>query len=182
MGSNKSEETVEEKGIRLQVTLSQRESSRSIQRQRQTSNDISEKRQETVCGETRDRSRGSRRAKGYEDSLPDRKELRGDRGQNQDLTVKTKDGSTITEEKVKLERWGEYFQQLLNRCDPPTLTNIIEAEQDLDIELGPITIQEVKDAMKKLKNAYAMKNRDAESRRTGNATDSSTHPPRYLGQ
>ena len=29
--------------------------------------------------------------------------LRGDRGQNQEFTVKAKDGSTITEEKAKLE-------------------------------------------------------------------------------
>ena len=33
------------------------------------------------------------------------RKLRGDRGQNQDLTVKAKDGSAITEEKTKLERW-----------------------------------------------------------------------------
>ena len=38
---------------------------------RQASKDINEKKQKTVCGETRDISRGSRRAKGYEDSLPD---------------------------------------------------------------------------------------------------------------
>ena len=73
-------------------------------------------------------------------------------GQNQDLTVKVIDGSTITEENAKLERWREHFQQLLKRCDKPTLADINEAEQDLDIELGPITVQEVKDAIKKLKN------------------------------
>ena len=32
------------------------------------------------------------------------RKLRGDRGKNHDLTVKTKDGSTITDEKAKLER------------------------------------------------------------------------------
>ena len=42
-----------------------------------------------------------------------------------------------------------------NRCDPLTLADISEAEQDLDIELGPITIQEVKDAIKRLKNGIA---------------------------
>ena len=80
---------------------------------------------------------------------------RGDRGQNQDLTVKAKDGSTITEEKAKLERWREHLQQLLIRCDPPTLADISEVEKDLDIELGPITVQEVQDANKKLKNGRA---------------------------
>ena len=34
--------------------------------------------------------------------------LRGDRGQNQDLIVKAKDGSTITEEKAKIERWRDH--------------------------------------------------------------------------
>ena len=63
-----------------------------------------------------------------------------------------KDGSAITEEKARLERWREHFQQLLNRCDPSTLADICEAEQDLDIELEPITVQEVRDAIKRLKN------------------------------
>ena len=39
--------------------------------------------------------------------------------------------------------------------DPPTFADNIEAEQDLDIELGPITVQEVKDAIKKQKNGRA---------------------------
>ena len=69
-------------------------------------------------------------------------------------TVKAKDRSTITEEEAKLERWRVHFQQLINRCDPPTLVDICEAEQDLDIELGPITVQ-VKDAITKLKNGKA---------------------------
>ena len=48
------------------------------------------------------------------------RKLRGDRGQNQDLTVRAKDGSTITDEKAKVKRWRKHFQQLLIRCDPPT--------------------------------------------------------------
>ena len=63
-----------------------------------------------------------------------------DRGQNQYLTLK-----------AKLERWWKLFQQPLNRYDQPSLTDICVAEQDLDIELGPITVQEAKDAIKKLK-------------------------------
>ena len=79
----------------------------------------------------------------------------GERGHNQDLTVKAKDGSTINKVKAKLERWWEHFQQLLKRCDPPTHTDISEAEHDLDVELGPITIQGVKDAIKTLMNCKA---------------------------
>ena len=73
------------------------------------------------------------------------RKLRGDRGQNQDLTAKAKDGSIITEEKAKLERWREHIQQLLNRCDPPPFADTSEAEQNLDIKLGPITGQEAKE-------------------------------------
>ena len=58
------------------------------------------------------------------------RKLRGDRGQKQDLTVKAKDGSTISEEKAKLDRWREQIQQLRNRCDPPTLADISEDEQE----------------------------------------------------
>ena len=39
--------------------------------------------------------------------------------------------------------------------DQPTFADISEAEQDLDIELGPITVQEVTDAIKKLQNVEA---------------------------
>ena len=84
------------------------------------------------------------------------RKLRGDRGENQNHTVESKDGSTITEEKTKLDRWREHFQQLLNQCDPPTLAYISEAEQDMDIELLPITIPDVKEAIKKLKNGKAL--------------------------
>ena len=79
------------------------------------------------------------------------RKLHGDRGQNKDLIAKVKDESTITEEKAKLERWRKHFWQLFNRCDPPTLADISEEEQDLDIQLGPFTVQEVKDAITKLK-------------------------------
>ena len=71
------------------------------------------------------------------------RKLRGDRGQNQDLNVKVKDRSTITGEKAKLEIWREHIQQLLNRCEPPTLADISEVEQGQDIERGPINVQEV---------------------------------------
>ena len=51
--------------------------------------------------------------------------------------------------------WGEHLRQFLNRCDPPTLAGISEAEQDLDIEFGPITIHQVKDTIKRLRNEKA---------------------------
>ena len=83
------------------------------------------------------------------------KKLRGDRGQSQDLPVKAEDGTPITEEQAKLERWREHFQQILNRPDPATFADITEAEEDLDIDMGAIQLQEVRDAIHKLKNGKA---------------------------
>ncbi|KAK3549305.1 hypothetical protein QTP70_034532 [Hemibagrus guttatus] len=81
------------------------------------------------------------------------KKLRGDRGQNQDIPVRAKDGTPITEEYAKLERWKEHFRQILNRPDPPVLADIPEADEDLDIDMGDIRVEEVKAAIHKMKNA-----------------------------
>ena len=62
--------------------------------------------------------------------------LRVDRGQNQDLTEKAKDGSTITEENAKLERWREHSQQLLSRCDPTTLRTLVRLNKTWIFNFG----------------------------------------------
>lgn len=72
------------------------------------------------------------------------KKLRGDHGPNQDPPVKAEDGSAITEEKAKLERWREHFEKILNRPDPQIIPDIDEAETGLEIEMDPITLNEVK--------------------------------------
>ena len=74
---------------------------------------------------------------------------------NQDLPVKAADGTSITEEKAKLERWKKHFEQILNRPVPPDLANITEAKGDLDINLEPRTIDEIIAAIRKLKNNKA---------------------------
>lgn len=83
------------------------------------------------------------------------KKLRGDHGPKQDLPVKAEDGSAITEEKAKLERWKEHFEKILNRSHSPITPDIREAETDLEIEMGPITLNEVNNAIHKLKNDKA---------------------------
>lgn len=83
------------------------------------------------------------------------KKLRGDHGPNQDLPVKAEDGSAITEGRAKQERWREHFEKILNRPDPPIPLNTDDAETDLEIEMGPITLNEVKNAIHKLKNDKA---------------------------
>ena len=101
--------------------------------------------------------------------------------------VEALDGSTITVEKAKLVRWREHFQQLLNRYDPPTLADISEAEQDFDIELAPVTFQEVKDAIKKPMNDKSPEDKNvyaemliAEEQEIPQLLQ--THPPGRLGQ
>lgn len=83
------------------------------------------------------------------------KKLRGDHGLNQDLPVKAGDGSAITEEKTKLERLKDHFEKILNRSDPPIPLDIDKAETDLEIEMSPITLNEVKNEIHKLKNNKA---------------------------
>ena len=83
------------------------------------------------------------------------KKLKGDFGQQCELPVKAEDGRTISNEDEKLKRWKEHFQKILNRPNPPELADIPEAADDLDINLGDITLSEVKDAIKMLKNNKA---------------------------
>jgi endonuclease/exonuclease/phosphatase family metal-dependent hydrolase len=83
------------------------------------------------------------------------KKLKGDYGQYHDLPVKAEDGTHVTIEEEKLKRWKQHFESILNRPDPPVLADIPEAEEDLDINLGDITVDEVKQAIHKLKNGKA---------------------------
>jgi hypothetical protein len=69
--------------------------------------------------------------------------------------VKAEDGTPITKERAKLEKWKEHFQRILNRPDPPALADIPETEEDLDIDMGHIRVEEVKAAIHKLKNGKA---------------------------
>ncbi|XP_077868777.1 uncharacterized protein LOC144359464 [Saccoglossus kowalevskii] len=78
------------------------------------------------------------------------KQLHEVQGHSQDIPVKAKDGSIITEERTKLERLKEHFQEILNQPDPLVVANITEAVEHLDINVGEIT-----DAIQKLKNGKA---------------------------
>ena len=77
------------------------------------------------------------------------KKLKGNFGQNCDRPVKAEDGTTLTTEKEKLDRWKQHFQKILNRPEPPVPPDIPEAADDLDVNLGDITLEEVKGAIKK---------------------------------
>ena len=83
------------------------------------------------------------------------KRLRGDTGANQEVPVKAADGTVLTSMQDKIARWREHFQEILNRPDPTQTSDIPEAEEDLDVNLGPITVEEVRQAIKSLKSGKA---------------------------
>ena len=83
------------------------------------------------------------------------RKLKGDFGQSYDRPVKAEDGTSLTTEEEKLQRWKQHFEKILNRPDPSVLADIPEADEDLDINLGEITVEEVKNAINKQKNGKA---------------------------
>ncbi len=83
------------------------------------------------------------------------RKLSGKHQNQQECPTKDKEGNIIAGEKEKMERWAEHFRTILNRPDPTVLADIPEAEQDLVIETGDITLKEVRDAIKTLKAGKA---------------------------
>ncbi len=79
------------------------------------------------------------------------KKMRGGYGTSQDKPVKTVDGRLIKGESEKISRWKEHFETTLNRPAPLQTSDIPEREDDIDISTDPITVEEVKQAIKKLK-------------------------------
>lgn len=71
------------------------------------------------------------------------------------LPVKDKNGTLITSEAEQEKRWNEHFEEVLNRPPPQAMAEIEEAETDLDVNTAPPTIDEIKGAVKALKNGKA---------------------------
>ena len=55
----------------------------------------------------------------------------------------------------QLGRWAEYFEELLNRPAPANTPDIPAAEEDLPIDCGKPTREEIRKAIKQLKNDKA---------------------------
>ncbi|VDP36481.1 unnamed protein product [Schistosoma margrebowiei] len=66
-------------------------------------------------------------------------------------SVKDKEGKPITEIQQQRNRWVEYFEKLLNR-PAPTNPPDIEAHTDLPIEVNPTTKEEIRMAIRQIKN------------------------------
>ena len=72
-----------------------------------------------------------------------------------DGPVKDKEGNFISSEQGKTARWKEHFEEVLNRPEPTQTPVILPADEDLDIATDPPTEEEIKQAMKTLKNGKA---------------------------
>lgn len=94
--------------------------------------------------------------------------------------VKDKNGNMLTNENDKLNRWMEHFSELLGKVDlhqeelalpPPVL-----ADQDINLE-SP-TLEEVKDALRSMRNGKApgLDNIQAELIKAGDAAANLLHP------
>ena len=69
--------------------------------------------------------------------------------------VNDKTGSQIVGEEQQRKRWVEHFDELLNRPPPQNPPVILPAAQDLDIESGPLTRDEIRMAMRQLESGKA---------------------------
>ncbi|KAH9583018.1 LINE-1 retrotransposable element ORF2 protein [Schistosoma haematobium] len=69
--------------------------------------------------------------------------------------VKDKEGKPITEIQQQRNRWVEYFEELLNRPAPMNPPNIEVAYTDLPIDVNPPTTEEIRMAVRQIKNGKA---------------------------
>ncbi|CAH2325400.1 Hypothetical predicted protein [Pelobates cultripes] len=67
--------------------------------------------------------------------------------------VKDKEGKVITGLAQQMNRWSEHFEELLNRPAPPNPPDINPANEDLPINCGKPTREEIRKVMKNRKAA-----------------------------
>ena len=77
--------------------------------------------------------------------------------QTTDMPVKDQQGNVISKDEDKLRCWKEHFERVLNRDDPETEAIILP--ELLDIYTDPPNVEEVKRAIKALKDEKKKKNR-----------------------
>ena len=69
--------------------------------------------------------------------------------------VKDNKGSVLIGADKRLSRWAEHFEELLNRPAPANTPHIPATEEDLPIDCGEPTREEIRKAIKQLKNGKA---------------------------
>ena len=85
------------------------------------------------------------------------KKLSGDFNQSVEGPVKDKTSAFLTSDEEKNARWTEHFHEILNRLPPsePFDFSIYEEMEALPIDLREMTLEEVKKAIKGMKNDKA---------------------------
>ena len=78
----------------------------------------------------------------------------GGAGTRSNVPIKDKNGKVLQTEVEQNKRWVEHFKEILNQPIPNELFTFPEDDnsQELNVEIGPITEEEVKRAIDKLKN------------------------------
>ncbi|VDP56077.1 unnamed protein product [Schistosoma curassoni] len=69
--------------------------------------------------------------------------------------VKDKEGKPVTEIQQQLNRWVEYFEELLNRPTPVNPPDIEAAHTDLPIDVNPPTTEGIRMAIRQIKSGKA---------------------------
>ena len=69
--------------------------------------------------------------------------------------MKAKDGKTIKDERERTDRWKEYFEAILNRPIPQENPEICESKEDLETSTELPSVEEVYQAIKKMKSSKA---------------------------
>ena len=74
---------------------------------------------------------------------------------NTDVPVKDTNGNLVSSKTGKLGCWKEHFQTILNRPEPTETAQIRAAEEDVDVNTDQPTLEEVKMAIKVMRNGKA---------------------------
>ena len=72
-----------------------------------------------------------------------------------DIPVKSRDGKTISDQEEQVQRWAEYFQELLNRPQPDHPPEILPARRDLPIMCDQPSGEEIRKSIRQLNSGKA---------------------------
>ena len=70
--------------------------------------------------------------------------------------MKNAKGKVITSEREQAERWLEHFKEVLNRPEPNTAFEGIQEQNDLNINSGTPSKDEITKAIKSMKSGKAL--------------------------
>ena len=75
--------------------------------------------------------------------------------QSSNKPIRDKNGTLLTGQEEQKSRWKEHFEELLNHPPPENPPQIETATEEIEIDLDPPSLEEIEDAIKKIKNNKA---------------------------